>query len=295
MSLSEIRIPDTYTYVTAFLTMRCNLSCSYCLNTAVTPLDRWTFKEMSGNDWVTALNTIRSRPSVPITLTGGEPFLHRDFFYILDHVNPDTRIDLLTNLSWGEKGITKFIRQVDPERLRRDAPYPSIRATYHPEQVSVGDEILENCSRLRDAGFSVGLYGVLYPSANHLAAISRMQLKCKELGIEFRVKEYLGHYRGESYGDYSMYPDSVFQETPRARMCKISELLIGTDGNVYRCHRDLYSEDRPVGNLLDPTFRVVDGFRPCEQYGHCHPCDVKSKTDYMQRFGYTSVEIKGVS
>lgn len=292
MPLSEIRIPDTYTYVTAFVTMRCNLKCSYCLNAAVGPLDRRSFREMSGAAWVEALNRLTPRASVPITLTGGEPFLHPDLLYMLNHIRPDTKIDLLTNLHWGKSGVSKFIQHVYPERLRRDAPYPSIRATYHPEQMDSGRQLLENCSRLLEAGFSVGLYGVLFPSAEHLAAISRMQMRCKEAGIEFRVKEFVGRYRGEVYGSYARYPDAVFQDEVRERECRITELLIGPDGGVYRCHRDLYHEELPLGNLLDRTFRLTQGFRRCQYYGQCHPCDVKLKTNHLQRLGYTSVEIK---
>ena len=294
MPLSEIRIPETYTYVTAFVTMRCNLQCSYCLNAIVGPLDRRSFREIDGPEWVRGLNRLTSRTSVPVTLTGGEPFLHPDLLYLLNHLRPDTKIDLLTNLRWGRNGVSQFIRRVDPERLRRDAPYPSIRATYHPEQMDSGTELLENCGRLLEAGFSVGVYGVLFPSPTHLAAVSQMQMRCKDAGIEFRVKEFVGRYAGQVYGDYGRYPDAVFQEEGRVRECRISELLISPDGQVYRCHRDLYHRDHPLGNLLDPAFRLAEGFRRCESYGRCHPCDVKLKTDYRQQLGYTSVDIKDV-
>ena len=77
-------------------------------------------------------------------------------------------------------------------------------------------------------------------------------------------------------------------------MCKSSELLIDPSGDRYKCHRDLYAKENPLGNILDENFEVEDKFIYCNQYGHCHPCDVKVKTDYKQELGHTSVEIKEI-
>jgi len=229
----------------------------------------------------------------PITFSGGESFLHPDFIYIINNLKPELNIDILTNLYFGEKGLERFISEVNPDRIRRDAPYASIRVSYHPEQMDA-EKLVRNVKKMQDAGFSIGIWAVLYPSPTQLSAINQMQFICRDYGIDFRVKEYTGWYKGELYGDYSRYPDAVFQEKTKRCLCRTSELIIGTDGKVYKCHRDLYAEENPVGNLLDKNFQIEDIFRDCDNYGHCHPCDVKVKTNYKQQLGYTSVEIKNI-
>ena len=99
--MKKIKIPKDYKYICAFLTMRCNLNCSFCLNSIDKNKDfnRTKFKELSGKEWVDALNRIKSRKDIPITFSGGEPFLYKDFIYILNNIKPELNINILTNLS----------------------------------------------------------------------------------------------------------------------------------------------------------------------------------------------------
>ncbi len=302
--MDEIKIPQSYKYIACLLTMRCNLDCSFCLNSFSSKhFDRKDFAEIEGEQWVNGLNRISSSPLVPVSFSGGEPFVHKDFIYILNNLRKDLSIDILTNLQWGEKGIERFVTQVDPKRINRESPYPSIRVSYHPEQMGNGEKLLANVKKIQDAGFKIGIYAVQYPSSAQLEAITQMQFLCKNKEVEFRVKDYTGKYEGKddtgrpfsiTYGNYAKYPGAAFGENKRQAMCKTSELLIGPNANVYRCHRDMYSAENPVGNLLDASFTIKDEFRPCSSYGDCHPCDVKAKTNFKQELGHTSVEIKDI-
>jgi MoaA/NifB/PqqE/SkfB family radical SAM enzyme len=250
------------------------------------------FKEMSGKDWVKALNRLESRPDVPITLSGGEPMMHPDFIYILNHLKPELNIDVLTNFSY-KRVIDELIAKVKPERLRREAPYPSIRVSYHPGQQDP-EVLITNVRRAQEAGFKIGIYSVLYPSSKQLEAIVQMQFRCKQAGVEFRVKDFTGTFAGELYGSYSKYPNAALARQNVICLCKTSELLIGPNGNVYKCHRDLYAEENPEGNITQPDFRIEQEHRICKNYGECHPCDVKVKTNFKQELGHTSVDIKEV-
>tara|TARA_Y100000310_G_scaffold344908_1_gene460378 strand:- start:1152 stop:2033 length:882 start_codon:yes stop_codon:yes gene_type:complete len=289
----EVKIPGTYNYISAFLTMRCNLNCSFCLNSLdkSKEFNRKNFKEISGKEWVDSLNKIKSRPEVPITFSGGEPFLHKDFIYILNNLKPELNIDILTNLSY-KKGIEKFLNEVNPNRIKRNAPYPSIRVSYHPEQMGNGDRLINNIKRLQDKGFSIGVYYVAYPGPKESELITQMQFRCLDEGIDYRRKDFTGEYRGEPYGNYSKYPGAVDDEFLKSCLCKTSELLISPNGDIYKCHRDLFKEQFSIGNITNLNFQIEDKFRRCNTYGQCHPCDVKVKTNYKQQLGHTSVEIK---
>lgn len=296
--MNLITIPKEFKYIAVFPTMRCNLNCSFCLNALdkSKKFQRTKFREIPGEQWIAALNRLVSRPEVPVTFSGGEPFLHKDFINIINNIKPELNIDILTNLQWGEEGIRKFIQEVSPERIKRQALYPSIRVSYHPEQMDAA-KLVENVKKLQDAGFSIGIYSVQYPSPQQLQAITQMQFRCLDAGVLFRLKDFTGEFKGELYGDYSKYTGALnsapLSETKEC-LCRNSDLIIGPDGNVYKCHRDLYGEEFPIGNLTNPEFNMLYEFRRCSKFGECHPCDVKFKTNYKQQLGHTSVEIKEI-
>ena len=104
MKESLIKIPEEYTYIAAFLTLRCNLSCEFCLNAFDGDFSRKR-EEISGEEWVKALNKLEPKKDIPITLSGGEPALHQDFIYIINNLKKELNIDILTNLYWDEKDL----------------------------------------------------------------------------------------------------------------------------------------------------------------------------------------------
>ncbi len=304
LKMKEILLPESYDYISAFLTLRCNLNCSFCVNNASSNcFQRKSFKELSGKEWVKALNRIKSRKEVPISLLGGEPSLHKDFIYIINNLKPELEIDILTNLWWDKNKLERFIREVSPERINRDAPYPSIRASYHPEQMGEGEKLIENVIRLKEVGFNVGIEAIMYPSPFQLESLERMAIRCKNSNINFRSKSFIGIYEGTDdigrpfsviHGNYSKYVGAVFTKETSKCMCKTSNVLINPNCDIYRCQRDLLLKENPVGNLLNADFQISDDFRPCSNYGQCHPCDVKVKTNNRQELGTTLVEIKDI-
>lgn len=283
--MKPIALPETVNYIAAFLTLECNLSCSYCINRfgAFAPEQG----QLSGEEWVTALNRIIPGVDLPITLQGGEPALHPDFSFIINNLRADAPVDLLTNL---EFDVENFMDEVEPWRMKRDAPYASIRVSYHPESMRLV-AFTEKVMALQNAGYSVGVWSVLHPSYEQ--QVCQAAEYCKERGIDFRVKEFLGEHDGKFFGTIR-YPGSCGEQGGREVVCRSTELIIGPNGGVYRCHSDLYGGRTPVGNILDPDFVFESKFRSCKSYGFCNPCDVKAKTDRFQVLGHTAVEIRGI-
>lgn len=62
------------------LTYKCNLLCSFCYNA---PKQR---RELTGEEWIEAIDKLKDAGTFTITLTGGEPFTHRDFWSIAEAV-----------------------------------------------------------------------------------------------------------------------------------------------------------------------------------------------------------------
>lgn len=240
---------------------------------------------MSGRDWIRGLNRIVSRPDLPLTLQGGEPSLHPDFVYIINNIKPELKIDILTNLQFD---VEEFAMQVKPERLGRDAPYALIRVSFHPEVMEL-DEIISKTKKLLRFGFKVGIWGVLHP--NYEKAIYEAKVRSEREGIDFRTKEFLGSFQGKLYGSYK-YEGAFDIHNKKEVLCKTTELIIGPDGSIFRCHSDCYNNRNSIGSILDEGFQIEDKFRGCGYFGDCNPCDIKIKTNRFQQYGHTSVEMK---
>lgn len=283
MKIKTVEVPEDLTYIGAFITFRCGYSCPYCITRHGELKPR---EEMTTVQWIEGLNRllIPKGLMVPITLQGGEPSKRPSFTEIINGLSGRFYIDILTNLDFD---IDDFMRRVKPERLQRDVPYASIRASYHPE--SDIDELLGKVLRMQSRGYSIGVFAVEHPDLD-LRRIGRMSA---HLGIDFRTKEFLGWHEGKLYGDYK-YPDAVDGEAKTVE-CRMTELLVAPNGDLYRCHRDLYAGENPLGNLLDDGLEIEFKFRKCERFGGengCNPCDVKLKNDRFQKFGACSMEIR---
>jgi hypothetical protein len=277
-----MKLPQEYNYISASLTLRCNLGCSYCIN-AATPVVR-ARDEMPGDRWVASLNALELPPDMSITLEGGEPSMHLDFYQILAELKHP--VCILTNLMFD---VQEFIRRVDPRMCLRfpERAYKAIRVSYHASRMDQG-EMVARAIQLQEAGFSIGLFGINHPDA--VSDNIRMAEMCRRASIYFFVKDYLGTHNGALHGHYR-YPAALNGITKQC-MCRTNELLIAPNGQIFRCHRDMYASENPIGQIDDPATQLEYKFRMCSEYGNCNPCDVKLKTNRFLQHGNSSVEIK---
>jgi len=284
-----IKLKDHHNYVAFFLSLGCNLNCTYCINlhNSGSRYKQAKRKELSYKDWIEAGNKLELRDDLPLSLQGGEPTLLNGFNTFTREVKPEIKMDLLTNMMFD---VDKFIKEVPVERFTRDAPYASIRVSYHPGQNDIEDLIYKT-QKMEDAGFRVGLFGIELPDSTLNKHIFEVKERCLNLGIDFRTKEFLGEFEGQLYGTFK-YDGSVLGEKLKYCKCKTTELLVDPNGYVYKCHSDLYNGRDPYANILDDfSTDMIDIYRDCNYYGDCNPCDVKVKTDRFQQSGHTSVDI----
>ena len=282
-----IKLKPHHNYIAFFLTLSCNLNCSYCINLhdGGSRYKQAKREQLTYKEWIEIANKLELREDLPITLQGGEPTLLKGFDIFTKEVKPEIKMDLLTNMMFD---VDWFIKNIPVNRFTREVPYAPIRVSYHPGQNKIEDLIYKT-KKMEDAGFRVGIFGILHPEIEkHILEVQEMALK---EGIDFRVKEFLGEYKGKLYGTFK-YPDSVMGKLKYCK-CKTTELLIDPNGYVYKCHSDLYNGRTPYGNILDKNFdsNMIDEYRECYFYGDCNPCDVKIKTNRFQKYGHTSVDI----
>jgi len=229
-------------------------------------------------DWVVGLNRIQTRKDLPITITGGEPTVYKDFYELVKGIDKKIPIDLLTN---GDFEVEKFMDEIPPERIKRRAKYASIRFSYHPGYTDV-QKLMWDVHRMKQKGYFVGIWAV--DTGDMI--IGQLKEAAKDFGIDFRTKEYLdavhGHYK---------YPKALDGRRKKCQ-CKPSELLIAPDGRLFRCHHDLYHGVNSYAHILDGDVGIPQDFLPCQNYGLCNPCDIKQKFNRYQELGHCAVTIK---
>jgi len=284
--LSDVKLPKEFNYVAAFLTFACQLRCPYCINHHGGDLVKG--RRMSGAEWIEGLNRLLLPTDLPITLQGGEPTVHKNFYEIVAGIKPELNIDLLTNL---EFDVKEFSDRIPPTRMQRTAPYASIRVSYHRGQ-SKFDEQLDKVVYLASKGYSIGVWAVDHPEYHE--EILEAQRVSWAHGIDFRLKEFLGPWKGVEYGTMR-YPNAVNHTSLSYCECRSSELLISPSGHIHRCHSDLYADRFSIGSIHDDKHRLLGQDLPCAVFGKCNSCDIKIKTNRFQEGGHSSVQIRNIS
>lgn len=264
MRLPLLDLPESLNYIGLFLTLDCNLNCSYCINdprqegqrSTVFPIHAADQRSMSPDLWAKALARIPYSPELPITLQGGEPMLYwksQGLGLLLEQV--PHYFDLLTNFALQPAQFARSLRG-QQAKLQREAPYPSIRVSYHAEEMDRAwkgrgfQELVDRCAALDQFGFrvspekaesDVGIYMVAHPENHVTAEMERLY----QGRVPFETKEFLGVHDNRLYGHY-LYPFStdlisrgVALKTLECE-CRTTELLLDPLGFVWGCHFFLY-------------------------------------------------------
>ncbi len=285
--LSEVPVPLDTDYIGVYLTNRCFLSCSYCItNYNEQFINVKKLRELEPAEWIEALNRLQLPPGVPLTFQGGEPFIYKGIWELLDNVRH--KIDILTALP-PQVTVENLKKLKTLQWNQRGAPYPTIRVSFHKGQNDY-KKLVARIKELQEV-VRIGLYHIEHPAYPEL--IEEIRQYAREHGVEFRTKTFLGEYNGKLYSSYR-YQDACKGKVMRKHvLCKNTVFPIGPDGEIYRCHSDLYAMRRELslGNILAPDLRLEHQYRSCSFYGTCIPCDVKVKTNHLQQLGYTSVDI----
>lgn len=261
-----MQVPESYNYIALFLTMRCTYHCSYCIN--------WKLphEERVGDYWIDNLNNLDTNLS--ITIGGGEPSIHPDFYSIIRGLRH--KVELLTNLSFDVK---QFASELSPNMFNVNRPFAPIRVSYHSEFMDI-HTTLTKISYLLNYGFKIGLYCV------------ETEENCDAIGYFRRV---VSGMSGCSFETKPLLDNTVKVENSQEKLmlCRTRELLLAPDGSVYRCHRDLYKQENRIGSI-DTMEEISTDFRTCNNYLECHPCDTKVKRDRFGNPGYCAIEKKNM-
>jgi hypothetical protein len=285
----NLMLPDSYDYVGVYLTDACFLNCPYCITRhhGADYVRSGVFANLNGCQWVEGLSRLSLPEGTPVTLQGGEPFLYKDIWYILENLSQ--KIDIMTALP-PFLTVDHFKRLRSLEWNKRNAPYPTIRVSYHHGQNDFR-QLIARIAKLQEI-LSIGLYYLDFP-ATPMETIGELRSMAAQFGIELRKKEFLGEWNGRRYGNF-LYRNAACGKIMHIPVkCSNTVVPIAPDGSIYRCHSDLYfrRSEGILGSILDDGFSFPKTPLSCDNYGLCNECDVKIKTNRFQQYGYTSASI----
>lgn len=257
-----------------YLTARCNFACDYCIQKpAMIPGERrkpWgKYEELPGRAWVDALNAYPVRPEHPLILTGGEPSLHKDFYFIASHLE-GYALDLTSNLTFD---IDRLAR----EMAARGKQFATSFHTYHPKFMTP-ERFLEQALRLRDSGvvarpvFSMVNLARFphFRDAEHDQNVNRMRELAEKRGLVYQFNEFRGTHMGAPFD----------RQNKHVMRCTSAWVNIDPEGNVFNCQYHLTVRKNAFGNITKiaecRALPKMGEFFACSDFGYCDPCHENS-------------------
>lgn len=229
-----------------YLTLSCNLKCSYCVNNFHGKLH--PFKHLSGKEWIRIIN----REGRDVVLTGGEPTLHKDFIQIVNGINPKIDVRVYTNLVWTDKFLDEYIKKVN-----REVDF------YVSHHISSGDiqRFINILKKLKESGKFKGTVHTVCSDKNKIKELKKI---FSRNGISLGVDD----------DQYEMFNEACSKRFRKDVVCSKKLYLIAPNGVRFRCLSYLVRNKQPLEDLtktklLNPKFS--DG---CSDYGYCAPCDM---------------------
>jgi MoaA/NifB/PqqE/SkfB family radical SAM enzyme len=269
------------------LNLLCNYDCAYCISRApkehplvgrLSPEQYLEFFNSTGKTWL-------------LHLTGGEPFVHRDFVALCRVLTSRHYISLNSNLS--SRRVQDFRAAVDPARVQY------IHCGVHVEErdrLKGWRYLLANIESLIERGFPV--FASLVMTSHAFAEYSRVAEPFTSLGVPLIPKVLRGGFEGRWYPQaYTAAQRAQFRFLseqaeaiaatgrwqPDHRSPTVNPFLdrdyldgfpdfsgiscsagrrsvsIGYDGRIFRC-----GQKTVLGNIFDRRLNLFAEDRPCD-------------------------------
>ncbi|MBL8753804.1 MAG: radical SAM protein [Planctomycetes bacterium] len=265
--------PEIHVWV-AYLTARCNFACDYCIQKPqMVPGQRrkpWgKYTELTGAQWVDALNAFPVRPEHPLILTGGEPSLHKDFAFIASRLD-GYALDMTSNLTFDIDAVAR-------EMKAHGKQFVTSFHTYHPKFMAP-EKWLDQAERLRDSGLvKAPTFSMVnlerfphFRDEEHVRNLHQLVQLADRRGLLYQFNEFRGTHMGLPYERTQKY----------AIECTSAWVNIDPEGNVFNCQYHLTERKRSFGNIT-----AIEACRPlpamgeffaCTDFGYCDPCHENS-------------------
>lgn len=169
------------------LTARCNFSCPMCY---VHLCKARVEDELTAGQWLELARQAKDRGMMFALLTGGEPFIRKDFFEIYEGMKAmGLMISINSNGSMLRGEILRKLLEDPPLRMNISL-YGSRKETYRTMcGTDVFDQVVENIRSLKDAGVDVRLNCSI--TSHNCQDISGIHRIAQQLGVHVKASSYM--------------------------------------------------------------------------------------------------------
>ena len=256
------------TFIFDFLiTQNCNYRCPYCSQSK--KFHKGIFEQASGETINSVLNFIDKNLSefnFEITVSGGEPLVHPNFFDFLSELKKrNVAVSIVSNFSFQIEQYKK-IKDILGDNFKE------LLVSLHLSQVKNLDEFL----------FKAKIFNEYKGNTNFLVASVLVDENVDELKniskflFENNIKFELQHLRINNkfveYGDsakefISKFPISKIKEKSGtySKICLAGSnfMIIYQNGECYRCYSSRFNKIHSLGNINSKNFKLYDRPIPC--------------------------------
>ncbi|MBN1823108.1 MAG: radical SAM protein [Endomicrobiales bacterium] len=201
-----------------------------------------------------------------ISITGGEPSIYPDFVRLIENLSKKHIVKITSQLSCA---VDDICEKINPERVFFDI-------NFHPLEAKSG-ELIEKIRKLKNKGFRGGVCYLAYPP--QMKDILKYRDEFERNGITFALAAFWGEYEGKKYpesyterereaikpflGDMNRVSHHLEGKKTKGRLCRAGchYASIKADGTVTRCGP---LSHKPIGNIFDKDFRLMEAPSPCE-------------------------------
>lgn len=189
------------------VTENCNLRCSHCYY----PGKRPGIDELTAAEAMRVADEISASGAVNVVLSGGEPFLRKDFLYLLDHISKlgFAGIDIATNGTLITREVAKKVKKAGAKvQVSIDGDTPAL----HDEirGLKGGFEgALRGIRLLQDEGVPVTACTVA--TRKNVGVIPNIISLTRELGVNYRVQGMMPVGRGRTNAKSRLTPVQMKQ------------------------------------------------------------------------------------
>lgn len=169
------------------LTARCNFACPMCyvhLNNARSE------DELSAQQWLELARQAKDRGMIFVLLTGGEPFLRKDFFEIYEGMRA---MGLMVSINSNGSLLNEEIRRklIDNPPVRMNISLYGGSANTYRQMCGMDafEQVVDNVCALKEAGIDVRLnYSITPYNRQDMARIYEIS---RELGVHIKAASYM--------------------------------------------------------------------------------------------------------
>ncbi|MCD8024035.1 MAG: radical SAM protein [Candidatus Gastranaerophilales bacterium] len=247
------------------ITQKCNYRCEYCsqskkfVSNNLEEASRETIDAFLG-----FLKTLTGE--VEVTISGGEPLIHPDFFYTVNEIcKLGYKISIVSNFSFPIESYKK-IKDVAGENLS------GLLISLHTGQVKNIDDYLKKAEIFNHYKENTDFSVAAVLTDENCAVLKQVYSCLTNLNIKFELQ----HMRiGNRFVDYNKEASDFIKTFPVSKIKEKSHtfafecsagrdfMIVYQNGEAYRCYSSRFNKIHSMGNIKDKDFKMFSNSLPC--------------------------------